>query len=249
LTWAALLAHWTQFARSAVAFPADRTGERWKASVAPAIGLQAVAFALGEVDHLEPAERALSIDRAETLIRKFATELHEAWRGEPLHQGLEELVSEARRALAESRGRGIEWRVTVDRWLAPDLGSRVDALLEAGWTGQVFLAPRGITLFRGSPAAFFSPDCGLAPPEGCETVRVPGLRQVYRQVDPATGRATRDVIAPLSRLTAGTPLLQFYGGMGFGPCGTPMLMAGGADMARGGADLPVVESPEEQIEE
>src|SRR5690606_37986826 len=39
MTWATLLGGWFQFAQRAVALPADAQGQRWKDSVAPAIGL------------------------------------------------------------------------------------------------------------------------------------------------------------------------------------------------------------------
>ena len=102
LTWAVLLGRWTDFARAAVALPRDADGDRWRASVAPVIGLQAVTFALGDLDRLEPAERALGLDRAEVLIGRYSGELHEHWRGVPMHGELVRLIEDAMAALASA---------------------------------------------------------------------------------------------------------------------------------------------------
>lgn len=103
-TWAALLSHWTEFARASVAFPRDSGGMRMRASVVPAIGLQAVTFALGDLDRLNANERAVSLDRAEVLIRGCAEAIEDAWRGEAAHPGLLELIDDARRALDAAKG-------------------------------------------------------------------------------------------------------------------------------------------------
>lgn len=48
LTWAVLLARWTEFARSAVALPKEGEAGLVRQSVADIITLQAVWFALGD---------------------------------------------------------------------------------------------------------------------------------------------------------------------------------------------------------
>ena len=108
LTWPMLLARWTDFARASVAFPADGEGGRWRSAVAPIIGLQAVACALAETDQLSRDERPLAHDRAEVLIRQYGAQLDAIWRGEPMPTRLDELLENARRALAVSRARGVE---------------------------------------------------------------------------------------------------------------------------------------------
>ena len=63
LTWAALLGRWMAFAKNAVALPDDDAGRRVRNSVVDLITLQAVWFALQNLDELDPDERALGIDR------------------------------------------------------------------------------------------------------------------------------------------------------------------------------------------
>ena len=75
LTWAALLARWVNFARSAVALPDDAQGRAWKSAVPDIIALQAVTMALGELDQLPTEERALGLDRAQVLIDRHGQNL------------------------------------------------------------------------------------------------------------------------------------------------------------------------------
>lgn len=99
LTWAALLAHWVDFARSSLALPADAEGRRMRDSVPDLIMLQAVWFALQHVEHLDPAERGLGIDRAQVLVDRHAAAIEQRWRGESLPEGCRDLISDARDAL------------------------------------------------------------------------------------------------------------------------------------------------------
>jgi len=104
LTWAALLAHWVQFARSAVALPDDTEGRAWRAAVPDLIRLQAVYFALGELGGLPADQRRLGLDRAEVLIERSADALRRAWDGGP-PDAVDELVRDARSRLAEAARR------------------------------------------------------------------------------------------------------------------------------------------------
>lgn len=99
LTWAALLAHWVDIARSSLALPADAEGRRMRASVPDLIMLQAVWFALQHVEHLDPAERRLGFDRAQVLVERHAAAIEQRWRGESLPEGCRDLISDARDAL------------------------------------------------------------------------------------------------------------------------------------------------------
>jgi hypothetical protein len=103
LTWATLLARWTDFARASVALPTDGEGGRWRASVAPIIGLQAVTFALGESGLLPPDERAVALDRGALLVARYAAELAAAWGSCPLPGEVVALVEDARSALEAAR--------------------------------------------------------------------------------------------------------------------------------------------------
>lgn len=115
LTWPALLARWTEFARASVAFPKTAEGERWRAAVAPIIALQSVAMALRDLDALAPGGRAGALDMAELLVRRHGAELLQLWRGEPLPGEVDRLLADARSALATARECGVEWRTAGAR--------------------------------------------------------------------------------------------------------------------------------------
>ena len=103
VTWAVLLGHWVDFARSALALPDDAAGRRLRASVPDIIMLQAVWHALGEVDGLDPDQRALGIDRAEVLIDKHAAALHDRFGNDALPDLVAELIDDARARLEATR--------------------------------------------------------------------------------------------------------------------------------------------------
>ncbi len=99
LTWAVLLAQWIEFARSALALPASGEGRRLRESVPDLIMLQAVWFALRDLSQLEPAERALGLDRAEVLVEKHTAALLQRWRHQVLPPQIRDLIGDARAAL------------------------------------------------------------------------------------------------------------------------------------------------------
>lgn len=107
LTWAALLARWVEFARSAVALPDTAEGNALRDSVPDIIQLQAVWFALQHLDELDADQRALGLDRAEVLIEKHADALCRRW-GESLPDMVRELIDDAHAQLRQSElaGRG-----------------------------------------------------------------------------------------------------------------------------------------------
>jgi hypothetical protein len=109
LTWAALLGHWVEFARSAVALPDDAEGRAWRKSIPAIIGLQAVTMALAEADDLEPEQRAVGVDRSRVLIERHTRELHEAFdidAGNDLHPMLVELITDAWSAVRKAEATG-----------------------------------------------------------------------------------------------------------------------------------------------
>jgi hypothetical protein len=207
MTWAALLARWTQFARASVAFPKDAEGDRWRASVAPVIGLQATTFALAEMDELPPDERALGLDRAGLLVRTHATDLHAQWRGEPMPDALREVVDDAQHALTLARERGTEYRVIDARLDAPDLLAQLKAAISNGHRVEFALAVApGTAIFKGEPAVFLRPAIEGLTLAGLEPVPSPP-RQIYRQ--PGSDGGARDTIALFGdTLQAGAPLLR-----------------------------------------
>lgn len=100
--WTTLLAHWTQFAKAASILPPGSEGDRWRASVAPALGLHALAMALAELHRLAPADRPLALDLAQVGIDRHATALARAWSGVDLPPRLAELIADANAALASA---------------------------------------------------------------------------------------------------------------------------------------------------
>ena len=112
ITWAVLLARWTEFAKSAVALPTSGSGGRWRESVASIIGLQAIALALRDLDEHDLGDgRALAIDTASVGLDSHARDLAEVWADEPWPEELHELIEDARLALQGARAAGREWCV------------------------------------------------------------------------------------------------------------------------------------------
>lgn len=224
LTWAALLGKWTDFAKAAVALPQEGEGGRWRDAVAPIITLQAVTHALGELDAIDPGERPAALDRAEIACREASGRLNEIWRGEALPEQVGELIEDSRVAFEMAANSGVEWLVESDSLVAPHPGDLLEKLKRAGFAGDLFLPSPGVPLFRGSVAAF-ARGPGGAPPDDAivkavesfltrrggrvsEPERIATPRQVYRQLDFATGKVTRDLVVPMNEdLPAGQPLL------------------------------------------
>ena len=97
-TWAALLARWTDFAKAALALPHEGESGKLRQAVPALIGLQAVTQALAELDRLPRSERAVGLDRAAILIKRYESELGTVWAG-PVPVDMLELVADAKQAL------------------------------------------------------------------------------------------------------------------------------------------------------
>ncbi len=221
VTWAALLAHWTDFAKSAVALPKDGEGGRMRRAVPSLIGLQAITMALNDLARVSADERPVAQDRAAITIRKHAAELHDIWKGEPLPEGIIELIDDARAALRRSESAGVEFIVGAERLVEGSraaMAAGVRAVIAAGFDGDLWILRPGTALVRGLPAAFARSRHGgpvaaavldqileLLP--GCEARPAAGMRQVYRRID-ESGRVLEDLAQPLEdTLPAGMPLL------------------------------------------
>ncbi len=219
LSWSALLAHWSDFAKSALALPTEGEGGRLRGAVPGIIALQSVTHALAELDQLPRDEYALGQDRAEVLIRRHTSELHELWRGTDVPAEIRDLIADATVALRATREGGVEWCVAADVLVTEHPAELVSALLEAGFGGELFLAAPGVPLFRGCPAAFAREGSGATPPDDIvaaigeflgdvtEPVRRATMRQAYRQLDFGLGRAVRDLVVSMEALPGGQPLL------------------------------------------
>ena len=114
ISWASLLAHWTQVAQASLALPRDAEGDRWRAAVPSIIVLQAVTHALAEVAgfaYAQRDERALAQDKSELLIKEHAGALHALWKTEPLPDLLREMINDARIVQRRTHEGGLEWRL------------------------------------------------------------------------------------------------------------------------------------------
>jgi hypothetical protein len=85
-------------AQSALALPSNAAGLKMRASVPDIVMLQAVTFALGELDHMDPNQRSLGLDRAALLIEKHAQQLQSRWPEGSLHPQLHQLITDAQQA-------------------------------------------------------------------------------------------------------------------------------------------------------
>jgi len=105
LTWTVLLGRWIEFAKSALALPDDAEGRRLRDSVGDIIMLQAVWFALQNLDELDDAECAVGLDRAQLLIDKHGGVIRNRWRNREMPGMLCELLADAQRQYEVVSGR------------------------------------------------------------------------------------------------------------------------------------------------
>jgi len=98
LTWAVLLARWTDFARSAVVLPATVEGQQMRDSVADVITLQAVWFSLQHLEELDRGQRQIGLDRAGVLIERSRSAIQRRY-GEVVPDLMRELIEDASAAL------------------------------------------------------------------------------------------------------------------------------------------------------
>lgn len=232
LTWAFLLAHWTEFARAAVALPEDGEAGRYRKSVAPLISLAALSHALAEVDRLADDERALAIDRSELQIRGDVATLDAIWEGADPPDEVWGFVERAAAALGEAVGLDPD-EIEPDRvaWFASQDGVSFDhpagllgALAGLSPTLEAWVPSPGVPFFDGS-VVFHMQDGEGIPDEAIALVsaylkrgagkgidgplEVMDRYQVFRQFDFARGGPVRDVLAPesLHEAVPGQPLL------------------------------------------
>lgn len=220
ITWAGLLAKWTEFAQSAGGLPPTGEGARMRACVPAIIGLQAITHALAELDDLPSDEYAVGQDRAEVVIRRHVDEIHHAWEAEPLPEGLREIISDARLSLLATKSAGVEWRVQGGPLVAEHPAEFGTKVIAGGFAGDLYLPAPGVPLFDGCPAGFLRAPNGATPDKAlaaavreflrvvAKASRVKFMRQAYRQFDFGTGKVRRDFVVPMNgELPGGQPLL------------------------------------------
>jgi hypothetical protein len=223
LTWAALLARWTEFAASSVALPDSGEPGRWKRAVPQIITLQSVTHALAEVGELDLAEIPVALDRAAVSVREAVGALADIWSGEALPPEAFELCEDAELALGLAESIGLEWVVESASLVAMHPGEVLEALAESELISELLIATPRVTVQKQSPAAHLRPACWNdevveAAAEMIDAflniggeVAIAGFgpqRQVYRQFDFAKGGPVRDLVAPTALgMAAGQPLL------------------------------------------
>ncbi len=223
LTWAGLLARWTEFAQASVALPDDEAGGQWKAAVPAIIELQAITHALSELDALADADRPAALDRAELTCQSAAKSLYTIWFSEPPTE-IEEIIDDARAMFEAASNAGIEWTVASDRLVGDHAAGLFAAVSPLGFRGDVFVPVPGYPLLRDSPAAFARGPAGAVPKQAVVKAigrfltklggkiagpeRSASPRQVYRRHDFATGKLRPDLVVSMAEPpVAGQPLL------------------------------------------
>lgn len=210
LTWTALLAKWMDYARATLALPDDADGMRWRSSVAPIITLQAVTFALGDIDPLPADEQALARDKAELLIDRAQHDLATVWNDAGWPDNVRDIVDDARAALLRvtRQASGDTSAVTELIWPGPGAFTMPDVDLPntALERGTLSVMMPGTIVMPDEPVAWWRGHPGLTV-DGCAPRPSRQPRQVYRQLD-EHGRIARDYIAPIAdELPPGMPLL------------------------------------------
>lgn len=215
LSWAALLARCTDFARASVAWTGTEEGDRWHASTAPVIALQSITFALRQLASVDVAERPLARDRAEITIRREVAALDGVWRGIPMPDALLTLQDDARIALERSvyvDAVELIWDGGEPFEVPASLADLV-AAIAAGTEpseGTLLVAQPGTLIMPGTPVAWWNerpwPNVGAAF-DGLEPVETDAPRQIYRRLDDA-GHIVGDHLRPIwAEPDAGMPLL------------------------------------------
>jgi hypothetical protein len=188
LSWTALLGEWMDFARASLALPDDAEGRRWRDSITPIVTLQAVTFALRELDTIDIADRAHAAEQASVLINRQADTLDRIW-GE--HDAatpamIAEILADAR----EEHNRATAITEVVwpgpEAYEVPDFGiDRCAGTLLVMQPGTLAMPGEPIAWWRDAPAMQIEVDRAIYTPSA-------RARQVYRIIE--HDRIVRDVI-------------------------------------------------------
>jgi len=170
VSWAALLGRWMEFAQASAALPRTREGDQWRASVSPMITLQAVTFALSEMEQVDAAERMLGWDRGEMLCEEAIDQLDQIW-GPAAPSELIEVVEQAEAALADVLARFslVLIQSQPDVMMMPSID-----IIET--VGACALAAEGTPIMPGSPMAWWG-DVELDHVRG---LQLPGVLQLLQ---------------------------------------------------------------------
>lgn len=206
VTWTTLLGHWTDLVKAGEGLrrSSDEDDRAWRASIPEVIRLQAITFALAELDRIEVPDRGLARDRAAIGVEEASARLDVLWSGVSMPEALLEIAGDASLALETAVYAGLRWI----RWRGPERLEMPEIDLEiAGTAGTLACAQPGTILLPGEPVAWWTE---REPPrelvrEGFEFQSGPAV-QIYRRLDDG-GRAIGDLVAPLADLPVGLPIL------------------------------------------
>jgi hypothetical protein len=185
-----LIAKWTDFAKAAVVLPDDGEEGRVKRCVPAIIGVQALTCAAREANSLAPAERRAGLDMARVQLRQFAATIHEAWKGEALHPGVQELLDDCRAAIDDAARAGRAWFVTAPRLVVDHPAELLAGLIEGGFAGDLFLPAPGVPLFPTCPSAFMR-GAGGGEPDAASARAVEEYLAAGVESDSKGGKGTR----------------------------------------------------------
>lgn len=205
VVWAALLGRWLQHVQ--VLREDLGSDPRLIASSAAWIDIQAVTFALADMDGLSMGEIAHARAQASWCIRERAKELSSIWSGEPMPAGLVDAMHAAEVSLERSQFAGVTELV----WAGPNW-LEVPSVTPDPPQGTVGIAHPGTLLAPGTPLAWWaqaeSPTWLEALPITKCTRTYPGVpHQVYRQLDDQGRYQADHVQSVLDEPVAGMPLI------------------------------------------
>lgn len=215
VSWAALLAQCTDYARATAALGDAPEDARWREATPSVVALHAVGFALRQMDRLEEDERPLARDRASVLVREHVARLDELWRGVPMPESLLDLQDGVRTALERAVFFGaveLIWTGPGSFTVPEELAELVPAIADGREPalGTLLVMQPGTIAMPGEPVAWWVGrpwPVADGPFDALEPVDTNVPRQVYRQLD-ESGRIVRDVIAPIwCEPVPGMPLL------------------------------------------
>ncbi|MDG2423984.1 MAG: hypothetical protein P8M22_08400 [Phycisphaerales bacterium] len=170
VSWAALLGRWMDFARASAALPRTPEGDQWRSSVSPMITLQAVTFALSELEQVDAAERMLGWDRGEMLCEEAIEQLDQIW-GPAAPPEIIEVVEQAEAAL----GHVLE-RFSLVLIQASSEVMIMPAMEIVEPVGSCTLAAVGTPIMPGAPMAWWS-DVDL---DQIRALQLPGVLQLLQ---------------------------------------------------------------------
>ena len=212
ITWTTLLSHWTSLVKAGeglvMAAPDDADAHRWRDSIPEIMTLQAITFALGDLESLSEPDRPLARDRADLAVTESSAALDRCWKGVEMPPMLLEIASDARRAVEIAVYAGLRWLVAVGKDLRRMPAIDLDA---AGVDGTLAVMQPGTLVLPGEPIAWWAERSLpaelelLANGDDFRIRRGPPV-QVYRELD-SEGRAAGDLVASLQDLPSGLPLL------------------------------------------